>query len=255
MVMLLDFVHQTTRILDEKIVENIHKYREALIWGTGESGEWVREYLEAKKITPACYIDNYKPRQGTEKNGIRILSFEDAILEYKDACICIGSLWADEIEHIKANMDRYDDLEKKLCDVESQKVLKGLLNYRMTRDNSYLRDIECAGEEYVDNAVVPSALFCNDDAEIIDGGAFDGDTIDLLLKYFDSDRITIHCYEPSKDNAKRIREKEKKLTDVIIHESGLQENSGKGFFSGNGLGGSVAESKENGTNESDVLME
>lgn len=250
MVMLLDFVHQTTRILDEKIVENIHKYREALIWGTGESGEWVREYLEAKKITPACYIDNYKPRQGTEKNGIRILSFEDAILEYKDACICIGSLWADEIisqireynqeilertidfrgamvweikekifqsdeiEHIKANMDRYDDLEKKLCDVESQKVLKGLLNYRMTRDNSYLRDIECAGEEYVDNAVVPSALFCNDDAEIIDGGAFDGDTIDLLLKYFDSDRITIHCYEPSKDNAKRIREKEKKLTDV-----------------------------------------
>ena len=53
--MLLDFVHQTTRILDEKIVENIHKYREALIWGTGESGEWVREYLEARKLLSMLY--------------------------------------------------------------------------------------------------------------------------------------------------------------------------------------------------------
>ena len=60
------------------------------------------------------------------------------------------------------------------------------------------------------------------------GRTFDGDTIDLLLKYFDSDRITIHCYEPSKDNAKRIR-KRRKADRCGLFMSGLQENSEKAF--------------------------
>lgn len=273
--MILNFEHQTTQILDEMILSKVHKYHRAIIWGGGESGDWVREYLESEGIIPVCYIDNYKPKQGTEKNGLMIFSFEDAISKYRDACICIGSLWADEIIdqisrqnvkvlertidfrgamvweikgklfkseeaiHIKNNISGYNDLLIKLHDNESKRILKGILNYRITRDGKYLKEIVSDGEEYIDSTIVPKNLFNKQNGEIVDGGAFDGDTIERLLRNFNTDGLTIHCYEPSKANADRIRNKKMLWNNVniVVHESGLQARTGNGVLVGTGLGG------------------
>ncbi len=44
--MKLDFEHSTTQILDNKRLEAVKAYEEALIFGAGESGDWVRGFLE-----------------------------------------------------------------------------------------------------------------------------------------------------------------------------------------------------------------
>ncbi len=278
--MKLDFEHSTTQILDNKRLEAVKAYEEALIFGAGESGDWVRGFLEIVwgGVYPKCYIDNYKPKQGTIRNGLMIMSFEDAIAKYENACMCIGSLWADEIikqiynyepkliervidfrgamvweikekifrseetDYIKRNKEKFDILESKLFDAESKHVLRGILNYRITRDQSYLKDIVCENEEYVDEDIVPCTVFEERGGEIIDGGAFDGDTVGMLAERYNVERLTIHCYEPSKDNANRIREKKDlwKNFDVIIHESGLQSQAGNGALKGNGLGGTIS---------------
>ena len=44
--MKLDFEHSTTQILDNKRLEAVKAYEETLIFGGGESGDWVRGFLE-----------------------------------------------------------------------------------------------------------------------------------------------------------------------------------------------------------------
>lgn len=291
--MILNFEHQTTQILDEMILSKVHKYRSAIIWGSGESGDWVRKYIESEGVIPVCYIDNYKPKQGTEKNGLMIFSFEDAISKYEDACICIGSLWADEIIgqikkqnpkvlertldfrgamvweikeklfkseeaiHIKNNIAGYDNLLIKLHDDESKRVMKGILNYRITRDGKYLKEIVSDGEEYIDRIIVPDNLFNRPNGEIVDGGAFDGDTIEGLFRNFNTDGLTIHCYEPSKVNADRIRNKKMLWNNIniIVHESGLQAHAGSGALVGTGFGGVIVSEELKGTNTDSVSLE
>ena len=43
--MKLDFEHSTTQILDNKRLEAVKAYEETLIFGGGESGDWVRGFL------------------------------------------------------------------------------------------------------------------------------------------------------------------------------------------------------------------
>lgn len=291
--MKLNFEHSTTQILDNQKIKAVKAYREVLIFGGGESGEWVRGLLESEGVCPKCYIDNYKPKQGTIKNGLMIMPFEEAIAKYEDACICIGSLWADEIikqirkydpnlldktidfrgamvweikrkvfqseevDYIKQNITQYDNLESKLFDAESKHVLSGILNYRITRDWSYLKDIVCDGDEYVDKDIVPCTLFEEQRGEIIDGGAFDGDTVELFAERYNVDRLTIHCYEPSKVNANRIREKKHlwRNLDVVVHESGLSVQAGNGLLEGNGLGGTVEKTDTKRMNKDSILLE
>ena len=275
--MVLDFEHQTESILDERKLEKIYSYKNALIFGGGESGDWVRSLLESKGISPRCYIDNYKPKQGKIKNGLMVLSFEEAILKYKKASICIGSLWADEIirqieeydqrmldktidfrgamvweikekifqsyegAHIADKKADYLKLMDRLDDTESRRVLEGLLNYRLTRNGNYLRNIVSEEQEYIDRTIVPDFLFSYTGGEIVDGGAFDGDTVSTLLNKFKTKDLTIHCYEPSKENANRIKEKRNDHSNVniVVHESALQASAGKGMLKGDGLGSTV----------------
>lgn len=289
----LDFEHSTTQILDDQKIKAVRAYRDILIFGGGESGDWVRSLLRSWGICPKCYIDNYKPKQGTIKNGLLVMSFEDAITKYEDACICIGSLWADEIirqirdydstlldrtidfrgamvweikgklfqseeaDYIKQNKSQFDKLESELLDVESKHVLRGILNYRITRDWAYLKDVVCNGKEYVDPEIVPCTLFGEQEGEIIDGGAFDGDTLDLLAECYNANRLTIHCYEPSRDNANRIREKKYlwKNLDIVIHESGLQTRAGNGLLKGNGLGGTIAKADTKKMSKDNIPLE
>ena len=283
----IDYDHKTTEVLNTDISSLLHDvrgYSKTMIFGAGESGEWVRSILERENVFPVCYIDNYPPKQGTTKRGLPILAFKDAAAKNPDACICIGSLWAEniieqiaehdsdllkktfdftgamvweiknriyrstEITYIKDHTDLFEEAYRNFADEKSQTTLEGILNYRITRNAAYIKSIVCHGDEYFDDEIIPKEIFLRDKkfpCEIIDGGAFDGDTAKRFLEHFGAFRFVIHCYEPDHKNAEHIDQYKNKLksNDIIVHECGLYDSSKKTkVFLGNGLGGGTVES-------------
>ena len=276
--MYLDYQNATNKIVKDEILRKLRTFRYAMIFGGGESGDWVRNFIENEGVLPRCIIDNYVYKQGTEKNGLKILSFEDAVKSYgKESCICIGSLWADEIleqianydprllnrtidfrgamvweikektfisterMYISKETDKYNKLFERLADDESRYVLESLLNYRITRDRTYLQKIVSDKMEYVDETIVSPRLFEQENCEMIDGGAFDGDSVEAILNRYDLSMVTVHCYEPLHANAERITSKMNRLPlgRIVIHESALYKTEGRTGFKGDGLGGTI----------------
>lgn len=124
------------------------------------------------------------------------------------------------------------------------------MNYRVTRNQNYLYKIVSKSKEYIDNEIISKEIFSRKErkiCEIIDGGAFDVDSVDTFLDEIEGVRLSIHCYEPEHKNAERIREKIMRWHphEIVVHECGLYISSKqrKGFLGG-GLGGSIADDSE-----------
>lgn len=168
------------------------------------------------------------------------MPFEEAVTKYRDAAICIGSMWSEEMLQQVINYDRnladktwdlltsmtwetservytsteerfikdnfydFENLYDRLADQESKDTLEGILNYRLTRDKEFLRNVRSRELEYFDKTIIKSMPL---NKEIIDGGGFDGDTIDVLLHLYGRKdvHLNIHCYEAAEENCKKLK--------------------------------------------------
>lgn len=218
---------------------------------------------------------------GGIKNGLLIMSFDDAMKQHSEAAICIASMWMEEIyeqigkydktllsrswnlrstmnwetsknlfastevEYIQRNEHRFWELYNKLADDRSRSTLCGILNYRLTRNENYLKEIKSNEMIYLDRE-----LFMDDEinkissAVMIDGGSFDGDTVEMFLKVYRGSNLDIHCYEAEERNCIILREKlnEWKPNRVTVHEAALwSEGRENLYFDGNGLSGKASE--------------
>lgn len=274
-------------IIRDELIQEIKRCKNIIVFGAGRSGEWVVRLLRHYGIEPRCYCDNSPYKWGQIKNDLEIMSFDNGITRYSDAGICIGSMWAEEImqqiadyddgllsrtwdlltamlwetfnadylsheyEFIRDNYCEFERIHNMLADEESQRTLEGILNYRLTRDKKYLRKIRSREVIYFDKTIVKSIL---DDREIIDGGAFDGDTVDALIQNTNWKNCKIHCYEVDEKNCKRIENKIRRRKrgeyTVILHKSALWSESGKILH----LTGTELSSKVNEKNDIDVSM-
>lgn len=279
--MVLDIEHSTEKIIAEDDLLNISRYSDIIIFGAGESGSYLVSVLRGHGLVPSCFCDNNKGKQGTLKDGLMVYSPIDAMNIYPNACICIGSLWAEEIKQqisiqyplfecrvfdillsmvwemknkcliskeksfITDNMKQLELLYNNLYDEKSRCVLENLLNYRLTRKKKYLQMALCTGEQYFDTEIIPVGEY-EKEGYFIDGGAFDGDTIEKFCELFPNTKFIFHCYEPEKKNIENFMAKEQliKSKRIIIHEAGLFSTSAiQGEVFGDSLGAVVKESE------------
>lgn len=253
----LDLDNAVNNIVDENKIKKLKEFEDVIVFGAGQSGEWVTKLLRNNGIFPACYCDNYELKWGKEKNGLIIYSFETAIARFPDAAICIASMWMAEImEQIECydkrllyrtwdllstmawetsdflnvssekkwilnNIERLDNLYNILDDAYSKKTLEGLLNYRLTRDKNYLGMIRCEESVYLDKQVVPLqyAEKMRSGEVIIDGGAFDGDTAGHFINQLGKNEgvLNFHCYEAGERNCNLLYEKSKGWYSHKVH--------------------------------------
>lgn len=273
------------KIVNEHLIIELKRYPSVIIFGAGESGEWVLNLLRKRDIYPKCFCDNCKEKWGKRRNGLKVFSFEDALINYPDSAICIASMWFDEImqqiekqdkdlllrtwdllptmawetsngyeestekDYIRNNIDNFDRLYKDLTDKKSKDTLIGLLNYRLTRKKEFLKNIKSDQNVYLDNSIIPENLI-NKIAKgnIIDGGAFNGDTVDMFIsKLGKLGMLEIHCYEAENENCKILKEKitNWKPHQVVIHEAALwNDKQAEVFFTGKGLSGKLSEDEK-----------
>lgn len=282
--MKLDFGKAVHSIVSDDIMERLKEYEDVIVFGAGQSGDWVVKLLRINGIFPKLYCDNSARKWGGYRNHLKIESFENAMSLYPNAAICIGSMWVEEIlkqikgynqeimnrtwdmlptmawetsdmlhessekEYIFGNLGKFQQIYAGLADIESQKTLEGLLNYRLTRDKTYLKEIKSEETPYLDSTIFSREMFSKIcEGALIDGGAFDGDTVELFIHSLgEMMNLDIHCYEPGMDNCKKIEEKLQSWEPhrITLHKTALWCNSDSEIsFVEDGLAGKVEENE------------
>ena len=276
----LDFKHAKKEIVDTCMIGKLKRAEDVIVFGAGGSGDWTVDVLRKHGIIPRCYCDNSERKQGKTHNDLDVLSFEAAIRLYPEAAICIASMWQEEIqrqitaydpglekhmynllksmawettncqyvsseeEYIRGNLPRFEELCRDLADEYSKETLRGILNYRLTRDRSCLEQIKSNGSVYTDKAIWGSGPE-GGEYFIIDGGAYDGDTVkDFVEAWGVRARLRLHCFEAGRANCRLIEDKKERFCphQIFVHHSALWDSTGSGMvFSGTGLSGKIGE--------------
>ena len=276
----LDFKHAKKEIVDTCMIGKLKRAEDVIVFGAGGSGDWTVDVLRKHGIIPRCYCDNSERKQGKTHNDLDVLSFEAAIRLYPEAAICIASMWQEEIqrqiiaydprlgehmynlllsmawettnriyisseeEYIRGNLSRFEELCKELADTCSRKTLRGILNYRLTRERSYLDEIKSSGSVYTDEDIWGAAP-ADGDFYLIDGGAYDGDTAeDFAEAWGGRARLYIYCFEADRANCRLLEDKKALFYphQLFVSHSALWDSTGSGMvLSDSGLSGRVAE--------------
>lgn len=232
----LDFENMTTDLVSHEILEKLKEYKKIIIYGAGDSGSWVFKLLTDSGLKITCFCDGNKDRWDEMKYGLPIISPDELISNHSDAAICLASIWKEEIkgsllsmnpgigesifdllttmtwettgkefesgepQFIRSNLSGFSDICKMLDDEKSKATLSGVLNYRLTRNESYLKEIKSNNEIYLDKEIINPGVF-ESEGIIIDGGAFTGDTLLSLVPWMDLDTSHYIAYEAGEENS------------------------------------------------------
>lgn len=206
------------------------KEKNIYIFGAGAFGRDIKKRLDNKGRKFEGYIDNNVEIQGKEIDGLEVYNLE-AVLEKGSYFIIIASTWYKEIEKqlknsdvknyliidnlellkirtkenseyfkffYKENKEKFQKVYELLGDESSKDDFVSYLSYRMTGNFNLLNENKFP--QYLHPKVKPK-----NQEVIIDGGAFDGDTVKLFIS-LNLEDIEIHSFEPAISNYKILEE-------------------------------------------------
>ena len=220
------------------------KYKKKIIiWGTGNGGDLVYKFLEEYGVINKVefFVDNNETRWGTNKNGILVLSPNEVLQKVRgktDMNIIVASQYLVEIKNqlislgvdqdiidirgfglakdyfdfqeetpfniIHSNFESYEKVYDYLSDQRSKDVFLGILNSKISLDNSYLEGIaDPTIEQYFDKEIIQltkSEVFC-------DCGSFDGDTLETFIKLTEGNYKKYIAIEADEDTYRKLNHK------------------------------------------------
>jgi FkbM family methyltransferase len=200
-------------------VENIERYglpfSRIAIFGAGIRGILMKEYFSRYGCDTILFIDNDCNKQGTDFDGLHVLSLQQFISNKFDVGVFIASHAYQQISRQLINSDFFDfyaspmlsfnfmpDILEKhgneisnvfdiLKDEESRMVFASVIKSYKTGDDGYFRISKYS--------IYSHPLVRPLNAEIlIDGGAFNGDTALQFHKF--SNKSKIISFEPTKES-------------------------------------------------------
>ncbi|MDR3638556.1 MAG: hypothetical protein P4L84_32425, partial [Isosphaeraceae bacterium] len=221
-------------------------------------GRQVVRSLRRHELKPAGLIDNAPHRQGSVVDGLTILP-PDTIAADRDVVIVAAGMAAALIEaqlddqgvahrfnmsevffalgaqperalarHLIADRLDYVWLYGQLADEPSRTCLDAVIQHRLTLDTAHLARV-CVRHEpqWFDRDVIP-----DDDGHIlVDGGAFDGDTLAAFSARFGGRFVRAYGFEPDPALAARAVSRFSADERIVVVPKGLSDRTGSAFFS------------------------
>lgn len=217
----------------------------------GQQSIYLSKYLKEHSINVKFFIDNNPEKQGTIINNIPIISFEEykkintenfliiatnqnfekeivkqlkenAIENY--CCILADYLCytVNEIDNAKEliikNWDNYSEVYNIFEDDLSKKTLINRLNYLISYNKAYLEEIMQPPEnQYFE----PSIYKITSKDYFADCGAFDGDTLETLLKNTNYEISGYYGFEPDAGNYLKLKQKAATLKNINFINKGV----------------------------------
>ena len=239
----------------------------AWIFGAGSMGQFLADYLRRNGVEPGGFLDN--ARRGGWVEGLPVLApdspeakrghwvligVKDAAAQVEAQCRELGytrlvrgwhalHAWAERsqvpgyVSPSRAFLDRWESYEEAaglFADKTSRQVLKRAIQYQITCQDEDLPPFD--PDEYFRPGLNEEAY-----AEVVDCGAFDGDTLKAFLARHPRALRAYHAFEPDPANFGRLSDFVRGLpaemaTRVRIYPMATGARSGQlRFKTGEGL--------------------
>jgi len=233
-----------------------------VIMPAGQQAIYLVQYLKEHSINVEFFVDNNEKKHGTLIGGVPVISFteykkisdkkflvvatnEDVekllVNQLKDnnienyKCIIADYLGysADEIDNARElfinNFAEYFKLYGLLEDDLSRKTLVNRLNYLITYDKSYIKEIISPSKnQYFE----PEIYNISSKDYFVDCGAFDGDTLDQLMSNLDNKLAGYYGFEPDDANYIKLSKKAASFDNITIIKKGVYKNDAVLKFNG-----------------------
>ena len=126
---------------------------------------------------------------------------------------------------------QYQALFTLLADEDSRRTLNAVVRHRLTLDTAVLAAV-CVHDfpQWFDASVVPE----RDDYILVDGGAYDGDTVASFAAAFSGHFARVYAFEPDAELASRTAERFKGDSRVRVYPCGLSNRSARAAFATTG---------------------
>ncbi len=141
-------------------------------------------------------------------------------------------------EDIFNNKDKYLWLYEMMADEKSKETLDQLIEFRLTYNFKHILNV-CLPYElhYFDADIISKTS----NEVFYDIGAFDGDSTEKCLEYFNNTCKSIHLFEPDGNLLEKAKEKLKNHKNIIYNQLGVFDKDTVLYFNATGdLGGSFA---------------
>ncbi len=231
--------------------------RNVVLYGAGGIGYITSDILKDQGCNICCFIDDDKSKQNTYVNGIKVIALKDLSLD-TDAIILICLPNPMEVYHklidlgykavkyypvmmsekgfydpslLIENQNKVESVFNMLSDDLSKLVFSNILKHRITMDFTYLNSIVSQKQYF------PSDIFTLNDAEcFVDGGAYNGETIDAFIDETNNKFSYIYAFEPDLQNYNNIKESIKNLDFKFLKlfNAGLYSKIGRIGFNSHG---------------------
>lgn len=255
--------------ISSNILINHDKY-DVYIFGAGASGAQALEYLTNSNIAVRGFIDNNSDKVGSLLNNYQVFSLKEVKKEcthiyiastwyydikvqlqnegYRHSILPIEFLTWDNYETMKIILEK-DNEEKlnyifnRLEDDESKGILRNMINYRLTLDYKTIK--QSSYEQYNHPKINRQHI-----RNIIDGGAYDGDTARFFDNIYKS--VNIYSFEPTVSNYEKLTQLKLRNNEIEPIKKGLWEKEKTVKFKENFGSGGNNSIQSNGTNEIEV---
>ena len=215
-----------------------------VLYGMGLGAEKIMASLDDYSIEVADIFASDEFVRGHSFKGYKVLKYSEVCEKYDDfnVVLCFAShldsvidnirkidsehtVFAPDVpvagsglfsrEFIKENEDKFDLVYNSLADDESRRVYADILNYKVSGKISYLLRSFCNK-----SAVYRDILKLNTSENIIDLGAYDGDTIAEFLEATGGEYDYITALEPDEKNFKKLLKNTEDLFDITCLNMG-----------------------------------
>lgn len=199
-----------------------------VIYGMGNGADMIIDRLEALGVSVADIFASDEFVRGHSFRGFKVLKYNEVCEKYDDfnVVLCFASrldnvinriaeinkehtVYAPDVpvvggglfsrEFIEENEDKFDFVYNHLADEESKRVYIDILNFKVSGKIGYLLN------SFVDKqSVYHDILKLNKSEDILDLGAYDGDTIREFMQATNGRYSSITALEPDAKNFKKL---------------------------------------------------
>ncbi len=271
---------ETTQL--NKLVTLLNDNSPILIFGTGQLGKKIGEFLLKKNKNLACFSDNNNQKWNTDLVGIKILSPESIDKAFIDKAIVIVAIWSpgnsyktikQQLEQIGAShifsaatvMQLYpndllphyhfaephffidhkselNDVYNLLADNESKEQFLNQLKYR------FQADFESVPQPDTKNQYFPTDIVKLSDKEVfLDCGAYDGDTLVEFAKRTNNKFKKYLALEPDPENYKKLQKRIDEYPEGLVEVFPYAVGNNNCTLNFNATGGEGAGISDSGT--------
>lgn len=228
--MITELMQEKENAFLQAVKEIAEPQSDLFVYGAGQGGQNVAEFLRARQIPFAGFVVNERYLPSGEANSLEellrtttrtvhlIVAFSGYCAETLASCRhakvydfdCWGgmdrrsSLWADlDMDWVRQHERELTDVYEQLADERSREVMIAFLNQKVSMKYGYMRKTK-SEEQYFD----PELIELGNREVFVDCGAYDGDTaaafLDALHAQGKEDYKAIYSYEPDAANYAKL---------------------------------------------------